>query len=140
MNLCFSCSSMGSHQQEMILLELIQRGSFSWAAGLHKPLQCGSSVRPQVLPPSLLCHRNLTGSYPPSGTHLNLVWDSFKCDSAFSSGVPARPVQQHRNNSSTVLPAQVHHQWLLSKRSQAQISKMISSTLLQQAAMAKSSH
>lgn len=69
-NLCFSCSSVGSHPREIVLLELVQHVSFSWAAVLHKPLQCGSSVRSQVLPESLLCHRNLRGSHRPAGTHL----------------------------------------------------------------------
>lgn len=68
-NLCFSCSSVGFHSGEIVLLELVQHVSFSWAEFFTR-LSSGSSVRSQVLPASLLCHRNLRGSRPPSGTHL----------------------------------------------------------------------
>lgn len=62
-NLCFPCSSVGPHQWETVLLELVQCGSLPRAAAVHKLIQCGSLV--EVLSANLLQHGLVTGSQPP---------------------------------------------------------------------------
>jgi len=44
-----TCSSMGSLSQKTVVHELLQHGSFLWAAVLHKLLKCGSLPRGAVL-------------------------------------------------------------------------------------------
>jgi len=91
LTLC-ACSSVGSHQWETVLHELLQCESFPWVAVLHKLLQCGS------LPQGTVCQEQTTPAWVPQKVHRSCqepapawaphrVTASFRCIHLLQCGV-----------------------------------------------------